>query len=207
MTKQIVFLVTTMLATTLASSEEFNVEITPLIGYRFSGDFEVQDSQTTVDVDDSASFGFLINVRNDANTTWELLYSQQRTDAQLSDPLVTVSSVDTDIHVLQLGGTYHGDGDKVQPYVAMTIGGTHISTDANGSQNDTFFSGSIGLGINVMPSKRFGLRLEARAYGTLTDSETDLFCRTGPDINLCAIRIESNLLGQFETFAGFRFSF
>jgi len=207
MKKRIVLLLTSLLASPIANSEESKVVVTPFVGYRFSGDLDVRDSQTTVDLDDSASFGLLINVRNDANTTWELLYSQQRSDAQLSDSMANMSSIDVDLHVLQLGGTYHGNGEKIQPYVAMTLGGTHISTDANGSESDTFFSGSIGLGISVVLSSRVGLRLEARAYGTLTDSDTDLFCRTGPDLNVCAVRIEGNLLHQIETFAGISVNF
>ena len=126
----------------------------------------------------------------------------------MDDPNATITRVSTDLHVLQLGGTYRGDGEKVQPYLAATVGGTHVRTTASGdSQNDTFFSGSIGVGINVLPNERFGIRLEARAYGTLTDSDTDLFCQTGPDLNVCAIRVDGTILGQFETFAGFTFRF
>ncbi len=112
--------------------------------------------------------------------------------------------VDIDMQVLQIGGTYQGQYRSVRPYVALTIGGTHIST---GADSDTFFSGSIGLGLQTNPDARLGLRVEARAYGTLTSSSTDLFCQTGPDQNICAVRVDGKVLGQFEIFTGLVFRF
>ena len=108
------------------------------------------------------------------------------------------------MQILQIGGTYQGSGEKLRPYLAATIGGTHISSDSN---SDTFFSGSIGVGLQIMPESRVGIRVEARAYGTLTSSDTDLFCQTGPDQNICAVRVDGKVLGQFETFAGVVFRF
>jgi len=200
-------LIATLLLPQVAASQEQNFELTPFAAYRFGGTFDVEQSDASYDLDDSEAFGMLFNVRQTANTQWEVLYSKQNTNARLRDGAGTSPSVDTDIHVLQLGGTYQGDGKTLRPYVAMTLGGTHVKTVANGSQSDTFFSGSIGLGVQIRPSDRLGFRLEARAYGTLTDSSTDLFCQTGPDVNLCAIRIDGQIVTQFETFAGVVFRF
>jgi len=204
-------IVTALVATSLAAllfpaianSEDLDVEVTPFAAYRFGGSFAVEESSASYELDDSEAVGLLLDVQKTGNTQWEVLYSLQNTQARLRDGSGTSPSVDTDIHVLQLGGTYQGDGEQLRPYLAMTLGGTHIKTVANGSQSDTFFSGSIGVGVNIRPSHRFGLRLEARAYGTLTDSSTDLFCQTGPDANLCAVRIDGQLVSQIEAIAGF----
>ena len=203
---RIVVLFATLAATT-AAADGYRVAVTPIVGYRFGGELDIQQASATLEIDDSASFGLLLNIENDAKTTWEVLYSQQQTEASVNDPALNVASVDTDIHVLQLGGTYHGDGDNVRPYLAMTLGGTHVRTSGTGSDSDTFWSGSIGVGLDIKPTSRFGLRLEARAYGTLTDSNTELFCRTGPDLNICAIRIDGDVLSQIEAFAGFTLRF
>lgn len=189
------------------AADDLNVEITPFVSYRFGGTFDVETSDATYEIEDSEAFGLLLDLRQTGNTQWEILYSLQQSTARLGDSALTAASVDTDIHVLQFGGTYQGDGEKVRPYVALTLGGTHIKTTANGSQSDTFFSGSIGVGMNLIPNKRLGFRLEARAYGTLMNSSTDLFCQTGPNANICAVRIDGSLLGQFETIAGVIFRF
>ncbi len=190
-----------------AAADELKFVITPFVGYRFGGDFEVEGSTASYRIDDSEAFGLLLNMRHSGNTQWELLYSVQQTTAMLRDSVATAPAVDTDIHVLQIGGTYQGSGETVRPYIALTLGGTHIKTTANGTQSDSFFSGSIGAGVSLIPNSRLGIRLEARAYGTLMDANTDLFCQTGPDMNICAIRIDGSLLSQFELFAGIIFRF
>ena len=191
-------------APTVAADDDRRFEITPFAGYRFGGTFEIEESNASYEIEDSSSLGLILNLREKANTQWELTYSTQSSEAKLVSGTGTQPFVDLDTHVLQLGGTYQGQGEKVRPYLAVTVGGTRIETDAD---SDTFFSGSIGVGVQVSPSSRLGLRLEARGYGTLTDSNTDLFCRTGPDLNVCAARVEGTLLKQFETFAGVVFRF
>jgi opacity protein-like surface antigen len=190
-----------------AQSADLDFELTPYGGYRFGGTIDIADSDGSYKLDDSASFGLLFNWRHSGNTQWEILYSQQQTDARLRNETNLAPIVETDIHTLQLGGTYQGTGDKARPYVAMTLGGTHIRASANGSQSDTFFSGSLGVGVNMFPTSRFGLRLEARGHLTLITSSTSLFCNTGPDANVCAIQVTGDTLNQVETFAGFVFRF
>jgi len=186
-----------------AAEEPGNFEITPLGGYRFGGSFDVQGSDDSYELEDSSSFGLILNLRDQANTQWEILYSQQNANAELNSATAQ-SRVGLDIQVLQIGGTYQGPGDNWRPYLAATIGGTRFDTS---SGDDTFFSGSIGIGVQIMPESRLGIRFEARAYGTLTDSDTDLFCRTGPDLNICAVRVDGEIFSQIETFAGIVFRF
>lgn len=192
---------------TSASETKLGVEVTPFGAYRFGGKFDVKQSDEFYELDDSTSFGVILNLPHSENTQYEVFYSQQDTKAVFSGAAANDPAVDLDMHVLQLGGTYQGDGETLRPYLAATIGGTYVKVRSAGSRSDTFFSGSIGAGLLFQPYSRLGLRLEARAYGTLTDSKTELFCQTGPDLSLCAVRIEGNLLSQIETFAGVVFRF
>ena len=179
------------------------VELTPFAAYRFGGTFDVTDTDTSYKMEDSPSYGLLINIRQQPNTQWEILYAQQQSDASFSDTSAGISRVDVNLQTLQGGGTYQWEGDTIRPYLAMTLGGTKIKTTATGaSQSDTFWSGSIGGGLQIMPNDHFGIRLEIRAYGTLMDSNTDIFCRTGPNQNVCAVRLDGTLLTQVETLAG-----
>lgn len=177
-------------------------EITPFGGYRFGGTFEIEESTDSYELQDSSSFGVLLNFPHRANTRWEILYSRQSTDAEFSDPASSNAQLDIDSHILQIGGTYQFESDKVVPYLAATIGGTHVRASANGSESDTFWSGSLGLGMLIAPNARVGLRLEARGHITFTNSSTDLLCVSGPEIAGCAIQVTGDVLTQFETFAG-----
>ncbi len=192
----------------LAQAQQSAIEITPFAGYRFGGTFENEESTARYELEDSSSFGLLVNLPHKVNTQWEILYSQQGSAEAIyegdpgPDPLV-----DVDVHVLQMGGTYLFEGERAIPYLAATLGGTHIRTSSTESRDDTFFSGSIGIGMKFLPTSRVGIRVEARAYGTLVSSSSELFCSTGPDANVCAIRLDGKLLSQVETFAGITFRF
>jgi opacity protein-like surface antigen len=189
-----------------AAGDDLNYELTPFGAYRIGGEFDVTNTDATLKLDDSASYGLIFNIRHQANTQWEILYSQQQTDARTLGLTPAESSIDLEIHTLQGGGTYQGDGDVTRPYLAATIGGTHIkSNDSNSS--DTFLSFSMGLGLQIRPNSRLGLRLEGRGYATLTSSNSDLFCSTGPNQNICAIRIDGTVMWQFEALAGIVFRF
>jgi opacity protein-like surface antigen len=190
-----------------AADDVYDFELTPFGAYRFGGEFDVTGTDSTLGLADSPSYGLLMNFRQHANTQWEILYSRQQTDASAIGAPVNSSALDVDIHTLQGGGTYQGDGDTVRPYLAATLGGTHMKTSSEGAQSDTFFSFSLGVGLQIRPNDRLGLRLEARSYGILTDSKTDLFCATGPDQNICAIRIDGTVLWQLETMVGIVFRF
>ncbi len=182
-------------------------ELTPYGGYRFGGTFEDVDGQGEVELDDDASFGLIMNFRESGNTQWEVIYSQQNTTADIADFALPLSEVDIRLQSLQLGGTYMGEGERVRPYLAATIGGTHVEPDDSAFDDDTFWSFSIGGGLQIAPSNRVGLRLEARGWGTLVSSSTSLFCSSGPQGGLCAIEIDGRMLWQFETFAGVVFRF
>lgn len=186
----------------LLQAQEAGIELTAFGAYRFGGTFEEEATEAEYELNDSPSFGLILNLRHKDPTQWEILYSQQQTEAEFVGTTTNDPEVDVDLHVLQLGGTYQWEGEVARPYLAFTLGGTHVRTSSNGSDSDTFFSGSIGVGMKFLPTSRIGIRVEARAYGTLVDNNTKLFCSTGPDQNICAIQLEGKMLSQVETFAG-----
>ena len=181
-------------------------ELTTYGSYRFGGTFEDVTTSDEVELDDDAGIGLIANLRESSNTQWELIYSRQETAADLDALTAPQPSVDVRLQSLQLGGTYLGDGDRARPYLAATIGGTHIEPDTL-FDGDTFWSFSIGAGLQVAPSNRIGLRLEGRLWGTLIDTDSSLFCTSGAQGGLCAIETDSRVLWQFETFAGVVFRF
>jgi len=177
-------------------------ELTPFAGYRFGGTFYDEDTDNTIALADDASFGLILDIRESTNTQWEIIYSHQTTTANISELDIPQQFVDVDIHYLQGGGTLLGDGNKVRPYLAATIGGTLVDPASGEFEDDFFWSFSIGTGLTFRPAKRLGFRLEARAFGTLISSSSDLFCRSGPQGGLCAISVDGKILWQLETFAG-----
>jgi len=193
--------------TATAQQQAFNFEITPYGAYRLGGQFDSLEGDVSIEVDDSSSYGIIFNARHSPITQWEILYSRQETSADSNGLDLGDTSLDLSIEYLQAGGTYLWDGDQVRPFLAATLGLTRIEVRNEGFDDDSFFSFGLGLGLQIRPTERLGIRLEARGFGTLLDSDTDIFCRTGPDDNFCAVRIEGTVMWQLETFVGLVFRF
>ena len=203
------FLVIVLMVSGTAGAQDnaFKAEVTPFGAYRFGGTFEETDSSASYKLEDSSSYGLIVNFRHSPNTQWELFYSKQSTEAAYSSLGLNDPLVDIDLQVVQLGGTYEFEGEAVRPYLALTLGGTHVKTRSLSSESETFWSASFGLGVQIRPNSRLGARLEVRAHGAFLSSSSSLFCSTGPDINVCSVRIEGDLMMQVETFAGLTFRF
>ena len=183
--------------------------MTPYGAYSFGGTFSDIETDATVELQDSGNFGLLLNVRQAANTQWEVIYSQQNTDAEFTSLPAGNESHETTVHYLQGGGTYQGDGEIVRPYLAATIGAAHFDIATDGYDSETFFAFSIGGGLQFWPNNRLGVRLEGRAFATLVRSDSNLFCVSDPANGTagCAIAVAGEVLWQFQAMAGVVFRF
>ena len=194
-------------AAELRETELARFSLTPFGGYTFGGTFKDEDDALSVEVDDAAHFGLIFNIRESANTQWEIFFSRQQSEADTAVVTPSQPVVDIDIHYLHIGGTYVADGRRARPYLAAGVGGTRFDPGPLTFDSENFFSFGIGAGWYVSASERLDIRLEARALGTFLGSDKALFCQTGPDENICAIVADSELFWQVQTSVGFAFRF
>lgn len=196
---------------TAAEAGEYRIAVTPILGYRMGGDFdgEDEDGEDTgeeVELDDDSMVGFILNapfdtLDGDAYTEWEFYYARQ--SAGIDNPPAGVDpELELDITHYLVGGTYVGGGEAVRPFLAAGIGAAHLSPDAAGYDSDTVFGFGIGIGAQVFPERRVGLRFEGRMLGSVVDSDSAIFCASGPAGSGCAFRASGDLLLQWEVFAG-----
>jgi hypothetical protein len=184
----------------------YRVAVTPVVGYRMGGEFSDEETDDEVELDDDSMFGVIVNVPynsvgGDDYTEWEFYYSRQSVGVD-ADPATIDPSLELDIDYFLLGGTYVGAGESVRPYLAAEIGAAHLSPDGSGYDSDTVFAFSLGGGAQVYPARRVGLRLEGRVLGAVIDSDSALFCRSGPSGSACAFRANGDVLWQWEVSAG-----
>jgi hypothetical protein len=177
-------------------------EVTPFVGYRIGGTFDDSASDAQIDFDESASFGLALNMRAEPHTQYELTFSHQGTEFNLNSVNVMTTDLDVTIDYLQIGGTYMWDDDLARPFVVATMGLAHIDPDDSAFDSGTYFAFSIGGGLKFWSRKRFGLRLEGRFYGTVIDSDTSVFCSSGPGGSNCLIQTDAGIVWQFEIMAG-----
>lgn len=104
---------------------------------------------------------------------------------------------------MQVGGIYEwSNSSPLQPYFAMTLGLSHYSPEL--VDEETFFSGTVGLGGKIKLTDKLGLRIEARALGTLLDASSTIFCNEEDE---CAFGVDGNLWTQQHFTAGLSWSF
>jgi hypothetical protein len=203
MTRSFFGLMLTLLPT-LALAQEIppRFEVTPFVGYRIGGTFDDAVSDAQIEIDNSASFGLALNMHAGPNTQYELTFSHQDTKFGINSVNVMTADLDVTMDYLQIGGTYMWDGGLARPFLVATVGFAHVDPDGSAFDSETYFAFSIGSGLKLWPRKRFGLRLEGRFYGTVIDSDTSVFCRSGPDGSDCLIQTDGDLLWQLEMMAG-----
>jgi len=182
-------------------------ELTPFVGYRVGGSFEDDDTGESVDLDENVSYGLIFNIVEKANTQYEFGWSHQDTSVDLTDSSGNPAKLDLDIDTFQIGGTYLWEGDLARPFLVATLGAAHYRSHAEVSESDTYFAFTIGGGWKLWPTRRFGLRLEGRYYGTLVDSNSKIFCGSSPNNSGCLIQTSGKLLSQWEVTVGGVFRF
>lgn len=165
------------------------VEIAPFLGWQFGGGFGIQDG--SVDIEADSVFGFIVDVRVRVDATVEFIYSRQQTTLEVTstDALRPgVGFLDVNVEYFQAGGVYEflgegaeyfdDDDDKpaVRPFIVLTLGATRFSPSPTGAGGDWRFSLGFGGGVKVFLSKRWGFRLDARAWPTFVAGGGAFFC-------------------------------
>jgi opacity protein-like surface antigen len=180
-------------------------EITPFVGYRFGGGFDVDGSTQSADLDDHGSFALALNLRRDETSQYELFYSRQETQLEPDSPL---GALGINVEYLHIGGTLVADDEMLlKPYIVGTLGLTRLTPEPGRASDNTRFSFSLGAGLRVPVSRRFSVRLEARGFLTFVNTDSAFFCSSSAAGGVCAIRGSGSTFTQYELLAGAAFAF
>lgn len=185
----------------VAQERGSGLEITPFIGYGIGGEFEDDDSETTLELDEAGSYGLIFNWPSKGNTEWEVYLGRQPTEIDVVGAIPSQASFDIDVDYVQLGGTYLFEGNQAIPFFVATIGASRFDPRESGPDTETYFAFSAGGGVKLLPNKRIGFRLEGRLFGTLVDSGTNIFCQGGAGAT-CSFQTSGTVLWQWQLSAG-----
>jgi hypothetical protein len=189
-------------------------EITLMAGYRIADDLEVssdlestdpnQSDQGTLSLDETTSFTLIYDrtYRKRPNTQLEIYLSRQRTTLDTSEPFQNGEDFDLDVYYAHAGGTYLFREQGAVPFVAGTLGITHMRPTDTEYNPETRFSLRIGGGVKLPLAKHVGLRLEASGLLTYFDTNTAIFCSGG-----CVARVEGSAFTQVDLGAGLVIAF
>jgi len=188
-----------------APEAQMRWEVMPFVGYRMGGDFDITGATGGADLDDERSFGLAVNLAIDEGSSYEVFYSRQEASFARTSAL---APFDLNVEYLHFGGTLVvNDELPLAPYIVGGLGLTRFNPQTALGSDDTRFSFSLGAGVKLPVTQRFGLRLEARGYLTLVDSDSAFFCASGSQGGICAIQVKSDAFIQYELLAGAVFAF
>ena len=186
------------------AAEPLQFEVTPFIGYRVGGKFELIDTGQSVNVQDHGSFALALNMRAADWTQYELFYSRQA--SVMAAPGFPASSVK--VEYLHIGGIVPlEETARVKPYFGGGLGVTRLTPDSAQGTDDTRFSLSLALGMHVPLSRHFSLRFEGRGFLTPFNTDTAIFCRSDQGGAVCQVRASGSLFFQFDFLAGATYAF
>lgn len=186
------------------------VEITPFVGYMVGGEFEDPGDPTTSaddidrDLKEDQNFGVIVNLNADGpDRQYEILYSQQDTQIEGDAPM------DLKVEYLQIGGIVNFmDNPRVIPFFGITVGGARFTPDGPNTDSETKLAFSIGGGLKIPVTDHIGIRLDTRAFISLFDADTSVFCVSNPAVvSGCSIRSKSDTVVQYSGNLGIAIGF
>jgi len=193
-----------VIASPSKAKQALNFEVTPLIGYRFGGDFDSsrESSHNKIELSEETSYGFLTAWSFDRKRQGEFLISHYNTGFSQADDF---SAGDTDLGITyaHIGGNVPISEGPIPFYVTGGFGLTHLAPKDEQLSNETRFSVNVGLASKIPLSENISLRLDGRIYGTFFNSDSSIFC----DEVTCAIYISSDIWVQSEVSAGISYRF
>ena len=193
-----------LLPTVPSARADVRAEVTPFVGYRMSGSFDVEfadgSGTESVDVEDSSAWGIDVGIYARPDAFYEFLYSTQTTNLDSRNP--DIAGVDVTTEYFQFGGTAFFPAEQwAVPYLSLTLGATRYSAN-QGYDSDTKFSGSLGGGLRLPFNDNFAATLGVRGYLTLIDSDTSIFCRSDSEGGGCLVRSSGSTFFQAEATLG-----
>lgn|SRR5690606_4743003 len=180
------------------SEPSFNrFEFTPFFGKMAGGEFEDPTDESERDLENDTNRGLFVDIAAEHWRHYEIFFSDMDTKVEGETPF------DLSVQYLQVGGIVsHPNMKYVIPYFGLTIGAARFSPDEPGLDDETKFAFTAGGGLRIPITDHFGVRLDARAFVTVLDSEGDLFCASNAAGATCRIRAKSDTFVQYAATLG-----
>jgi hypothetical protein len=185
-------------------------EVTPFIGGRFGGTFEIQPdgaAEVHASLKDAASYGVAAGVRFDDLSMIEISWTRARSGLRFDTEINPLNTSLADVTLNQ----FHGDFTRefileevkvLRPFLMASVGATHLATSNDGF---TRFSFGLGTGLKFFLNSKLGVRVQAQWVPIWVDPEVRGFACVGG--GGCIVVLSGKLTQQFEVNVGpvFRF--
>lgn len=146
-------------------------EITPMVGQMFSSDLEGITSGDATSVSDDSHIGFAFAWQDSPNGQGQILINSVSHDFESELDQQTHS---LDIFYAHFSGVAQFRQQNYVTTVSIGLGGAYF--DAEGGE-DVYPSLTAAVGTRYEISNNIAIVTELRTYASLTDEDSDLFCK------------------------------
>lgn len=172
-----------------------DVEIMPFGGYRTGGTL-VDGNDEFAEIEGGASYGGALDFNlHKGNFKIEALYSHNAASVGLGS-FFPGERLGVAIDYIQGGILQETGSERTRFYVSALLGTTMFRPE--GFDSVYKFSFSIGGGLKHFASRNFGLRFDARAFGTPTEASGGIACANGT----CLMSFSGSILWQWDFTGG-----
>jgi len=171
-------------------------EIAPFAGYRFGGDFFELITGQRVDLDGAPAWGATVGIPlAHQGLLFEGLFTHQHANLIVSSPTTALPRPwHITVEHWQAGVLQEINGGRARPFIDLMAGLTRYSGEGD---NEFRFAGNLGAGVKLLPSERFGIRMESRVFATFVDAAGALVCAGG-----CLVALSAEVVWQWEFSGG-----
>ena len=203
-------LVATLAAVAPASAQYVEIqsfEVTPFIGARMGGTFEIQPggpSLVEASLKDASSFGFSAGVRFDDLSLVEFRWSRSKSALRFGAPFAPIGASVGDVTLNQ----FHADFSREFPirevkglrsFLSGSLGVTHLGAVDDGF---TRFSFGFGAGLKQFLGSRFAIRAEAQWLPIVVEPAVSGFACGTIQFGGCLVVLNGDLVQQFQLSIG-----
>jgi hypothetical protein len=184
-----------------------SVEVTPFVGIRFGGTFDVRGDQppaTQASWKDASSYGLSAGVRFDELSLIEFRWTRSTSTLRFDAPLGFVGPSLGDVTLDQ----FHGDFTReffipevkgLRSFLTGSVGATHLAAAHDGF---TRFSFGLGAGLKQLLGSHFAIRAEAKWLPILIAPEVSSWACGVVGVGGCIVVLTGPAAQQFELSVG-----
>lgn len=171
--------------------------LTLYAGYRAGGKLTDVNTGQSWEMTDGAAYALSAGIGLTRTTQLEFFVSHRASALKASGFSPAADNVGLDVTYYHAGGTFFPEGVGHGWYLAGGLGATHFQPQDRGLNPETRLSMSLAAGYMVPLGQSFGIKVEARGYGTLIKGSGAMFCSGG-----CVIQVKGDTMTQAEVLVG-----
>ena len=174
------------------------VEIIPMVGYQSGATVKITGGE--LNFEGSQNVGVFIDLNIWEGAQFEVSYTRQDTKVTLSDTTGAHQAdlFDVAIDYLQFGAQLGTRKGRAFTFSNMGFGFTHFNPKGVDVSDTWKLSVSVGIGSEILFTKRLGMRIHGRLLPTFLSSGSDIFC----DEDRCYSTVKSSALLQWDVALG-----